>query len=340
VVCSGVGAQKGKQPKGKGKAKAGNGGAGGGPSGKAAAAGSSSGEASTSRGEGSRPSTLPSASAGHRSVVEDAAQAELPSAEAASDTQQTEPQLQPAGGGKKEKERQRKERQRQRRMEEAREALQVAIEAMLDARCVSPLWLSGRYPPFPGEVVVSSCSWQGALTCPVCGCSGESGLGAVEAAMAEAEKHGDRSELLAALVAEAKAMIEQAKTQQAERARAATEEAAAAAAVKAVAEAEAAAERLHAEEEMAAITLRMQSDALRLQQVQARVGSSVVPPAALQDEETLCVLCMDAPKDHIIAPCGHQCVCEACAEKLKKARHALCPFCRTPISATFKVFVV
>ena len=144
MVCSGVGAQKGKQPKGKGKGKAGNGGAGGGPSGKAAAAGSSSGEASTSRGERSRPSTLPSASAGHRSVVEDAAQAELPSAEAASDTQQTEPQLQPAGGGKKEKERQRKERQRQRRMEEAREALQGAIEAMLDARCVSPVWLMRR----------------------------------------------------------------------------------------------------------------------------------------------------------------------------------------------------
>jgi hypothetical protein len=65
--------------------------------------------------------------------VEDAVQPALPAAEAASDTQQ------PAGGGKKEMERQRKERQRQRRMEEAREALQVAIEATLDARCVSPL---------------------------------------------------------------------------------------------------------------------------------------------------------------------------------------------------------
>ena len=124
----------GAQQKGKGKAKAGNSG-GGGPSNKAAAAGSSSGEASTSRGEGSRPSTLPSASAGHRSTVEDAVLPELPSAEAASDTQP-----QPAGGGKKEKERQRKERQRQRKMDEAWEALQVAIEAMLDARCVIPLW--------------------------------------------------------------------------------------------------------------------------------------------------------------------------------------------------------
>jgi hypothetical protein len=140
--------QKGKQKKGTGKGK------GGGPSNKAAASGSSSGEASTSRGEGSRPSTLPSASAGHRSTVEDAVQPALPSAEAASDTQQPEPQ--PAGGGKKEKERQRKERQRQRKMDEAWEALQVAIEAMLaGARCVSPLWLMciGR---FPGEAVVGS----------------------------------------------------------------------------------------------------------------------------------------------------------------------------------------
>ena len=128
-----VSQQKSKQ-KGKGQAKGG----GGGPSNKAAAAGSSCGEASTSRVEGSRSSTLPSASAGHPSTVDDAVQPVLPSAEA---TQQTEPQPQPAGGGKKEKERQRKERQRQRKMDEAWEALQVAIEAMLDARCVGPVWL-------------------------------------------------------------------------------------------------------------------------------------------------------------------------------------------------------
>ena len=138
MVCSGEWSQlKGKQ-KAKGKAKAGNSGEGGGPSNKAAAAGSSSGEASTSRGEGSRPSTLPSASAVHHTTVEDAVLPVLPSAEA---TQQAEPQPQPAGGGKKEKERQRKERQRQRKMDEAWEALQVAIEAMLDARCVIPVWL-------------------------------------------------------------------------------------------------------------------------------------------------------------------------------------------------------
>jgi transcription elongation GreA/GreB family factor len=157
----------------------------------------------------------------------------------------------------------------------------------------------------------------------VCGCSGESSLlGAVEKATAEAEKHGDRSEKLSALVAEAKGMIEQAKTKQAERAKAA-------AAVTAAAEAAEAAERLHDEEELAALTLRVQ-------QVQARLGSSVVPPA--DAEETMCVVCFDAPKDHILVPCYHLCVCEACANLLTQMDKPTCPICRAAIRQTNKVF--
>jgi hypothetical protein len=322
--------QKGKQPqqKGKGKAKGG----GGGPSNNAAAAGSSSGEASTSRGQGSGPSTLPSGGAGHCSTVEDAVQPALPSAEAASDTQQ------PAGGGKKEKERQRKERQRQRKMDEAWEALQVALETMAFARCASPLWLMciGRYPPFPGSVYVQLVR-RTHVRRRVCGCSGESKLGAVEVATAEAAKHGDRSsERLTALVAEARGVIEQAKAEQAERARAAAEAAAVAAAVEA-------AERLRVEEEVAVLTLSMQSDALRLQQMQAQLGDSVVPPAAARTphpdaEETMCVVCFDAPKEYAIVPCGHQCVCASCAEQLTKTRTPTCPVCREPIQQTMKVF--
>jgi hypothetical protein len=202
-----------------------------------------------------------------------------------------------------------------------------------------------------GEVVASMCGWQGALTCGgVCCCSGESKLSAVEEATAEAAKHGDRSsEQLAALVAEARVMIEQARAAKAERARAAAEEAAAAAAVKAVAEAAEAAERLQMEEEMTALALtvqsdalRMQSNALRLQQMQARLGCSVVPPAAPAPhpdaEETQCVVCFDAPKDHAIVPCGHQCVCARCAEQLTKTRTPTCPVCREPIIQTMKVF--
>jgi hypothetical protein len=134
-------------------------------------------------------------------------------------------------------------------------------------------------------------------------------------------------------VAVARVMIEQAKTEQAERARAASEEAAAAAAGEAAAEAAAAAELQQLDEEMAAL-------ATRRQQVQAQLGSNVRPPAApLQStEETMCVVCFDAPKDHLIVPCGHQCVCARCAEQLTKTRTPTCPVCREPIQQTVKVF--
>jgi hypothetical protein len=50
------------------------------------------------------------------------------------------------------------------------------------------------------------------------------------------------------------------------------------------------------------------------------------------------VVCFDAPKDHRIAPCGHMCVCEECAEQLNKTRTPMFPVCRGPIRETMKVF--
>jgi hypothetical protein len=125
----------------------------------------------------------------------------------------------------------------------------------------------------------------------------------------------------------------------AERARVAAEAAAvkaaaaaAAAAAEAEAKATAAAELLQMEEQMAALALRMQ-------QAQAQLG---VPPAAPAPhpsaEETMCVVCFDAPKDHIIVPCGHMCVCGACAELLINTRNPSCPVCRRAIRETVKVF--
>jgi hypothetical protein len=49
-------------------------------------------------------------------------------------------------------------------------------------------------------------------------------------------------------------------------------------------------------------------------------------------------VCFDAPKDHIIVPCGHQCVCARCAEQLTNTRTPTCPVCREPIQQTMKVF--
>ena len=135
-------------------------------------------------------------------------------------------------------------------------------------------------------------------------------------AMAEAEKHASRSEPLAALLAEATAALEQARAAVAERARVAAEEAAAAAA-----------ELQHLEEEMATLDARRQ-------QVQAKLGST----SARVTQEELCIVCLDAPKDHIIVPCGHQCVCGACAQRLKRTASPTCPLCRVDILQTYRVF--
>jgi hypothetical protein len=192
----------------KGKSKAGSSGGGCGLSTKAAAAAGSSGQGSSGQGSSSHGSSRPSAPPARiigLNTEADAVQAAPPlAAEAAGGAQLTEPQ--PAGGcsTKKEKERQRKERQRQRKVEEAWEALHVAIELLLE------------------------------------GTAGAGCVDAVEEAMHAAEKHETRSEKLpvAALLAEARTLIEQARAAEVERARMAAEEAAAAAAVEAAEEPE------------------------------------------------------------------------------------------------------
>jgi len=61
-----------------------------------------------------------------------------------------------------------------------------------------------------------------------------------------------------------------------------------------------------------------------------------------QQERELCVICMDKPKTYLIAPCGHKCLCEDCAESLERQGHGdrnkTCPICRVPMQRMFKVF--
>ena len=142
-------------------------------------------------------------------------QATLPSAEAASGTQQTNPSPKPAGGGggtKQDKERLRKERQRQRKLDEASLALQWAMEAIAEygARCV-------RFSH--GVYQLSVHSTHTRRTDDACVCvwwSSESTARSMNEALAQAEKHASRSEPLAALMAEAKAAHEQARAAAAE----------------------------------------------------------------------------------------------------------------------------
>ena len=53
-------------------------------------------------------------------------------------------------------------------------------------------------------------------------------------------------------------------------------------------------------------------------------------------EATECVVCLDAPKSHVLGPCGHICVCEACAERIQVGDS--CPVCRKEVAAKFRVY--
>jgi hypothetical protein len=47
-----------------------------------------------------------------------------------------------------------------------------------------------------------------------------------------------------------------------------------------------------------------------------------------EDDNPECVICMDAAKSIVFAPCGHYCTCDACSKQL----NGKCPMCRAVIS--------
>ena len=49
-----------------------------------------------------------------------------------------------------------------------------------------------------------------------------------------------------------------------------------------------------------------------------------------------CVVCIDAPSTEIVVPCGHKCLCEACAERIQVGD--LCPVCRCEVLMKMTVF--
>jgi len=55
-------------------------------------------------------------------------------------------------------------------------------------------------------------------------------------------------------------------------------------------------------------------------------------------EEALCVVCMDAPKNHLMRPCMLMCTCEACTQQLLEQGAQSCPVCRAPIEHIERVF--
>jgi len=54
-------------------------------------------------------------------------------------------------------------------------------------------------------------------------------------------------------------------------------------------------------------------------------GRIPVPESTIGGETT-CIVCMAHPKSHLAVPCGHQCVCDICAERMQD-----CPYCRAAV---------
>jgi len=45
-------------------------------------------------------------------------------------------------------------------------------------------------------------------------------------------------------------------------------------------------------------------------------------------DEGLCKICLIEKIEVVCIPCGHRCICQMCADNLKKTKK-LCPICRT-----------
>lgn len=60
-------------------------------------------------------------------------------------------------------------------------------------------------------------------------------------------------------------------------------------------------------------------------------------PKDEEDEDSLCVVCLAAPKTHAFAPCGHRCVCAPCAKEVFPDRGS-CPVCRAEAQNVIQIF--
>ena len=70
-----------------------------------------------------------------------------------------------------------------------------------------------------------------------------------------------------------------------------------------------------------------------------QAGEEATGSAQLGDDNS-CVVCLDGEKTHILVPCGHQCVCAPCGERLaaQTGGGARYPVCRRGIQMAMQVF--
>lgn len=56
------------------------------------------------------------------------------------------------------------------------------------------------------------------------------------------------------------------------------------------------------------------------------------------EEDNECVVCMSAPRNTTVLPCRHMCLCDECAESLRKQTNK-CPICRESVQSLLRINV-
>lgn len=51
-----------------------------------------------------------------------------------------------------------------------------------------------------------------------------------------------------------------------------------------------------------------------------------------------CAICLDKEKTVVVVPCGHKCMCVACAKQLQASLAPRCPLCRGALERITRVF--
>jgi len=70
-----------------------------------------------------------------------------------------------------------------------------------------------------------------------------------------------------------------------------------------------------------------------------RESAGTAPVAAADEQRArMCVVCLDAPAQHIVMPCGHLCLCSTCGVRIAEQRPERCPVCRQAAQSVTKVF--
>ncbi|KAK7285063.1 hypothetical protein RJT34_19821 [Clitoria ternatea] len=68
------------------------------------------------------------------------------------------------------------------------------------------------------------------------------------------------------------------------------------------------------------------------------IGSSAESDLDENDEGKVCVICLSEPRDTIVHPCRHMCMCSECAKVLRFQTNR-CPICRQPVERLLEINV-